>query len=73
MHSTDLGDQPRVARIAKGQLFDGLGRVLGFFASLEDHAVMFRFAAHRVGIARVPREHECLAAAAAEVFFFFSQ
>ena len=70
MHSADLGDQPRVTFIAKGQLFNGLGRVLGFFASLEDYAVMVRFAAHRVGIARVPREHEGLAATAAEVFFF---
>src|ERR1700712_2882485 len=64
-------DEARVSFIAKGQLLNGLASILGFVARLGDQAVLRRLAAHRVGVAGIARQHEGLAAAAAEVLFLF--
>ncbi|KAI3488617.1 hypothetical protein L1887_47388 [Cichorium endivia] len=66
-HSANPGDQARGGGVAEGQLGDGLPGLLGLRAGGEDHAVMGRLAAHRVGIAGVAGEQEGLTATAAEV------
>src|SRR5690606_887295 len=62
-----LAYDPRGFFVAVLQLSQFQRGVLSLLAGSEDHAVMRRLAAHRVGIAGIAGEHEGLAATAAEI------